>query len=112
MRTRLSGLVWTTGERWPGLPTGGERLSITLRVVWAIGAGTDEAVRRRHDLLGVEHLLLGFVRESLGTDAGVLERVTGRPGREGAGANVLELIGLDTMALRSTLEEALDQPPK
>jgi ATP-dependent Clp protease ATP-binding subunit ClpA len=109
VRTRLGALLRTTVDRWPGSPRRAA-VSATLRVRWEITAATDEALRRRAPLLSVEHLLLGLVQESLRTNASTLERVTGRPGWEGGGTNVLELIGLDSLALQQTLAEELDQP--
>jgi len=60
------------------------------RVKDVISYSREEALRLRHDYIGTEHLLLGLIREG-----------------DGMAIKILKNIGIDTAALRQSVEEAV-----
>lgn len=60
------------------------------RVKDVISYSREEALRLRHDYIGTEHLLLGLIREG-----------------DGVAIKILKNIGIDTAALRQSIEDAV-----
>ena len=68
VRETIDGII-DSGDRFSS-----EEIAFTPRAKKVIELAKDEAQSMKHHYVGIEHLLLGIVREGEGIAAGVLER--------------------------------------